>query len=43
MTFQSDNGIAFVGELTKELMRRSQVAQGDSTTYHPQTNGLVER
>ena len=34
---------AFVGELTKELMRRSQVAQAHSTTYHPQTNGLVER
>ena len=41
MTFQSDNGTAFVGELTKELMRRSQVAQAHSTTYHPQTNGLV--
>ena len=36
MTFQSDNGTAFVGELTKKLMRRS-------TTYHPQTNGSVER
>ena len=43
MTFQSDNGSAFVGELTKELMRRSQVAQPHSTTYHLQTNGLVER
>ena len=43
MTFQSDNGTAFVGELTKERMRRSQVAQAHSTTYHPQTNGLVER
>ena len=43
MTFQSDNGTAFVGELTKELMRRSQVTQAHSTTYHPQTNGLVER
>ena len=42
MTFQLDNG-AFVGELTKELMRRSQVAQAHSTTYHPQLNGLVER
>ena len=43
MTFQSDNGTAFVGELTNELMRRSQVAQAHSTTYHPRTNGLVER
>ena len=31
-----------MGELTKELMRCSQVAQAHSTTYHPQTNGLVE-
>ena len=43
ITFQSDNGKAFVGDLTKELMKRSQVAQAHSTTYHPQTNGLVER
>ena len=43
ITFQSDNGKAFVGDLTKELMKRSQVAQALSTTYHPQTNGLVER
>ena len=41
MTFQSDNGTAFVGELTKELMRCSQVAQAHSTTYHPQTHVLV--
>ena len=32
MTFQSDNGTAFVGEPTKELMRRSQVGQAHSTT-----------
>ena len=43
MTFQSDNGKAFVGVLTKELMKRSHIAQAHSTTYHPQTNGLVER
>ena len=43
MTFQPDNEPAFMGELTKELMRRSQVAQAHSTTYHPQTNGSVER
>ena len=43
MTFQSDNGTAFVGELIKQLMRSSQVAQAHSTTCHPQTNGLVER
>ena len=43
MTLQSDRGTAFVGELTKELMRRSQVAEAHSTTYHLQTNGSVER
>ena len=43
MTFQWDNGKAFVGDLTKELMRRSHIAQAHSTTYHPQTNGLIER
>ena len=43
MIFQSDNGKAFMGDLTKELMRRSHIAQAHSTTYHPQTNGLVER
>ena len=42
MTFQSDNGTAFIGEPTEELMRRSQVAQAHSTTYRPQTNGLAE-
>ena len=34
MTFQSDNGTSFIGELNKELLRRSQVAQAHSTTYH---------
>ena len=43
VTFQSGNGKAFVGDLTKELMRRSHIAQAHSTTYHPQSNGLVER
>ena len=43
ITFQSDNGKALVGDLTKELMKRSQVAVAHSTIYHPQTNGLVER
>ena len=41
MTFRSDNGIDFVDELTKKLMRRSQVAQAHSTTYQTHTNGLV--
>ena len=42
-TFQSDNGKAFVGDLTKESMKRSQVAQAHWTLYQPQTNDLVER
>ena len=43
MTFQSVNEKAFFGDLTKQLMRRSLIARAHSTTYHPQTNGLVER
>ena len=35
ITFQSDNGTAFVGELTKTLIRRYQVTQAHSATYHP--------
>ena len=35
MTFQSDNGKAFVGDLSKELMRRSHIAQAQSTICHP--------
>ena len=43
ITFKSDIGKAFVVDLTKELMKKSQVAQTHSTTYHPQTIGLVKR
>ena len=43
MTFQSDNEKTFVGDLIKELMKRAHIAQAHSTTYHPHTNGLVER
>ena len=32
-----------MGDLTKDLMRRSHIAQAHSTTYHPQTNKLVGR
>ena len=35
--------VAFVGDLTKEFMKRSHIAQAHSTNYHLQTNGLVER
>ena len=44
VTFQSDNSKAFVGDLTKDLMKSSQVATHKRmATCHPQTNGLVER
>ena len=32
-----------MGDQTKELMRRSHIAQAYSTTYHPETNGFLER
>ena len=32
-----------MGDLTKELMKRSHIARAHSTTYRSQTNGLVER
>ena len=32
-----------MGDLTKELMKRSHIAQAHSTTYHPLTNWLAER
>ena len=45
---QSDNGVQFtaaqfMADLTKCLLKRSQISQIFSTRYHPQTNGLVER
>ena len=43
MTFQSETGTFFAGKPTRELMRKSQVAQANFTTNHPQKNGLVER
>ena len=43
MTFQSDNGKAFVGDLIKELMKRSHIAQAHSTMYHPRMNGEAEQ
>ena len=40
---QSDNGVQFTADLTKSLLKHSQISQIFSTHYHPQTNGLVER
>ena len=41
--FQSDIGKAFAGDLTKEMMTRSQIAQAHWTFYHRQPKGLVNR
>ena len=43
IAFHSDNGKAFVGDLTKDLMKMSPVAPANWTSYQPQTNGPVER
>ena len=40
--FMLDNGKAFVGGLPKALMKGPQVEQAQSTSYHPQTNGLAD-
>ena len=42
MNFKCDNGKAFVGDLTRELMKISHIARAPSITYHTQTNRLVE-
>ena len=43
LAIQSDNGSQFTAELTAELMKCLDILQVQSTPYHPQTNGLVER
>ena len=40
---QSDNGKAFTSQLYNEFMRQGEVVTVHSTTYHPATNGAVER
>ena len=40
---QWDNGFQFTADLTKSLLKRSQISQIFSTLYHPQTNGLLEK
>ena len=42
ITSMLDNGKAFVGGLPKALMKGPQVKQAQSTSYHPQTNGLAD-
>ena len=39
-TILSDNGSNFVAEVTKELLKHMQCTH---ITYHPQSNGMVER
>src|SRR5215213_11493177 len=39
----TDQGTHFVNELLKAMCKRVGVKYRLSTTYHPQTNGLVER
>ena len=38
---ESDNGTAFIGEIIKELMRPSQIAQAHSSTYHTPNKRLI--
>ena len=40
---QSDNGVQLAAHMTQEFLRQASVSQVFSTTYHPRTNGLVER
>ena len=39
----SDNGTTFTGEVFKQLCQEFKVKQCYSTSYHPQSQGLVER
>jgi len=39
----SDNGSAFVGQIFKELCSEFEIKQCFSTSYHPQSQGAVER
>ena len=41
MTFKPDNVKTFERDLEKHLMRRPHVIHAHSTTYPPQTNGLI--
>ena len=43
MKILSDRGSHFNNNMIKELMTRFKIKHGFSTSYHPQTNGLVER
>ena len=43
LAIQSDNGSQFTAELTSEMMKCVDILQIHSSSYHPHTNGLVER
>ena len=40
---QSDRGTHFVNEVIRKLTKRFRVRHSLSSSYHPQSNGLVER
>ena len=40
---QSDRGTHFVNELIQRLIKRFKIKYSLSSSYHPQSNGLVER
>ena len=40
---KSDSGLQFTSELWSELNRLLGISASNTTTYHPQANGLVER
>ena len=41
--FQSDRGTHFVNEIISRLTKRFEIYHSQSSPYHPQSNGLVER
>ena len=43
MKILSDRGSHFNNEMIKDLMEKFKIKWNFSTSYHPETNGLVER
>ena len=41
-TIISDNGMEFVGQVTKKLFKKLQILHNTTTPYHPQANAQVE-
>ena len=40
---QSDQGMHFVNRIIEDLMKKFKIKYRLSSSYHPQTNGLVKR